>query len=998
MRSDAMARSNLRFILLLIAIGLRSASAGEPPASSELDDLVGQPVTGNTDRFGHPLPVWRKAEIEMEWGFKHGTEQLPFDGSIAATQTGVLGRARPLSGDQCTVMTGDLTWTSPPSDGARRGIVVPVLLTDAVRGPGRTIITVRAASGSFSFQPIDLRRGPILVSELGFFIRSLSPLVIEPSPVAARPAILTTKNLLEDKLDVGGRHPGWGKDTPVVYANPADEPLRLLDGAIMVPPRTVVVHPGADRDVAVGWQSPMTGKVGLRAKVVHGHPGGGDGISWRLVRESGSNREELAQGEIDRDGSQSIPAGPDAGKLAGLSVQQGDGLSLVIGRRGNHFCDTTFVELVITEVGGAGRRWDLAKEVVDDIQRANPHADSLGNPGVWHFLAPAGPTRLPTPQVVRMSLPFDSKATTAREYLDELARHNPKTIRQRVREHPEQTLENAVRSLYGATQLPSIPEPPFPPAMSVEVPDKYLTGLWRNGAWRIIQRCPRIHRDDLPKVLDAGDVTNDCRRVDAKDSQGMYVVRDHPFPPLGCETDRILWALDHLGMHDVARDGISVWLEGQQKDGALTLNSGIERAHGIGALQVLWVMAEHYRLTGDRQWLERELPRLRAAADWILRRRRVTMKKDLTPQELARIEGGTFSPYGLQPKVSMGDGDPSGSRYYYWADSAGYQSVKLLAEAIAELDPALGAQYAAEAAKYQGDILPVLDESIVLSPVVLVRDGTYRSFLPQGFQDRGPLALALPEQANIYSHCGPYHADYVITSAAIEAWLRAGVLSVEDPRVDSHFDVLEDVFFWDHPWFRKRKPDYDPERDWFNFGWAYQSGWERLPDYYLRKDDVPNFLRDWLNRCAVDIHLPDWSFNEHTTFAENDKSHGYAVFLSNFRNMLVMEIDQELWLARATPRAWLEQGKKVSVKNAPTHFGRVAYEVASDVDRGKINAMVELPSRKAPKNVILRFRHPKAVPIQSVTVNGKEWQDFNQDSETIELQGLSGPVAVTARY
>lgn len=53
----------------------------------------------------------------------------------------------------------------------------------------------------------------------------------------------------------------------------------------------------------------------------------------------------------------------------------------------------------------------------------------------------------------------------------------------------------------------------------------------------------------------------------------------------------------------------------------------------------------------------------------------------------------------------MGDGDPSGSRYYYWADSSGYQSVKLFADVVADVDPQLGVHYAAEAEKYRKDIL-----------------------------------------------------------------------------------------------------------------------------------------------------------------------------------------------------------------------------------------------------------------------------------------------------
>jgi hypothetical protein len=90
-------------------------------------------------------------------------------------------------------------------------------------------------------------------------------------------------------------------------------------------------------------------------------------------------------------------------------------------------------------------------------------------------------------------------------------------------------------------------------------------------------------------------------------------------------------------------------------------------------------------------------------------------------------------------------------------------------------------------------------------------------------------------------------------------------------------------------------------------------------------------------------------------------------FLEHFRNLLVMEEGPTLWSARGTPRAWLEAGKRISVQNAPTCFGTVAYEIVSDVDHGKITATIEVPSRKAPAAVQLRFRHPKSAPLKSVT-------------------------------
>lgn len=566
---------------------------------------------------------------------------------------------------------------------------------------------------------------------------------------------------------------------------------------------------------------------------------------------------------------------------------------------------------------------------------------------------------------------------TARDFQKELAAKDLKTIRQRVRELPEQTWEGAMQAIHGKGEFPPPPAVPYDPQMTVEVPDSNLTSLWRIGAWQIMKHC-------------------------GPDALGHYVVPDHPFHPLAIETDRILWALDQMGMHKVAADGMAVWLEHQQFDGRLLLMNYVgERNHAAGAFTIPWVMAEHYRLTGDVEWLKTEEPRLSEAARWILNERRATMKETLSAAEMEGLKAGTWSPYGLQPPVLAGDPDAvRGAVYNFANEGFAYQAVKLLADVIEDVDPQTGKELAAEAENYRHDIRKVLDESLVLSPVVKTQDGRYHSFLPQGFQHRGTAIRALPENVDRYSHCGPYSCDIVHTSAAIEAWLRSGLLAIDDPRIDGHFEVLEDVHLADNPWIRKRTENYDPETQWFSHGgFGYQSGWERVPDYYLVKDDVPNFLRAWLNRCAVDLNLQKgWTFNEHTTFAENDKSHGNAVFLSNFRNMLVMEIDDHLWLARATPRAWLEQGKKILVKNSPTHFGTVAYEIVSDVDHGKITATVEMPSRNPPQSVLLRFRHPKAAPIQSVVVNGKVWTDFDRAKEVIQLLKIQGTVNVEATY
>jgi hypothetical protein len=42
-------------------------------------------------------------------------------------------------------------------------------------------------------------------------------------------------------------------------------------------------------------------------------------------------------------------------------------------------------------------------------------------------------------------------------------------------------------------------------------------------------------------------------------------------------------------------------------------------------------------------------------------------------------------------------------------------------------------------------------------------------------------------------------------------------------------------------------------------------------------------------------------------------------------------------------------------------------------------------------------RHPKAAPIRGVTVDGKEWKDFDAAREVVRLHG-AGSMVVDIRY
>lgn len=116
--------------------------------------------------------------------------------------------------------------------------------------------------------------------------------------------------------------------------------------------------------------------------------------------------------------------------------------------------------------------------------------------------------------------------------------------------------------------------------------------------------------------------------------------------------------------------------------------------------------------------------------------------------------------------------------------------------------------------------------------------------------------------------------------------------------------------------------------------------------------------------------------------------------------MLVFENPDEpvVWLAKATPRVWLDQGKTISVAEAPTRFGNVGYELHSDIEHGKISAVLHLPEgyRAATK---LRLRVPNGKTIHAVTVDGAPWKDFSPEQELVNIpSGRQGKVSVEASY
>jgi hypothetical protein len=568
----------------------------------------------------------------------------------------------------------------------------------------------------------------------------------------------------------------------------------------------------------------------------------------------------------------------------------------------------------------------------------------------------------------------------AREFAAELAAKGLKGIRQRTREHREATTEEAIREITmtkapaGVTELPPMKEVEEP-AMQVRTPEEWWNKAWRKGVYQL------------------------------KKGPGSYW--------FGKEAACPIQAMDLVGLHEKAAGPkhLESWLNVPGIKVESDCLDGDGNFHGFGQAwdsvhanctgYFLSIMGAHYFLSGDKEWFQKHQARMQKAADWLIRQRTEYMKE--VPNR------GQLRSAGLQPPASNSESwGQNAWRFFYMNDRWSCDGILSFGSALSDFDPQKGKAYIEEARRYQEDIRKSVEQTIALTPVQKVLDGTYRSYSPgccyyrRRFESWGWKGVR-------YGYEDQWHLTGLQGSQTLG--------SLRDPRHEGHLEVFQDRFY--HVLFpldrdgrlfvRREKKGLSAEENWFWGGISVQPGWFWLSDDELYRDDVSNFLRllvdtywnatqpgdgeYFLQEVGVDSH---WKIFDH-----NSNSMGW--FIRNFRNLLVMEdLDEEpwrLWLARATPRHWLEQGKKISVKNAPTYFGPLAYEIVSDVDNGKISATVEMPARKAPKEVVLRFRHPKAAPIKAVTVNGKPWTEFNKDKETITLpRGLTGTVTVTAQY
>ena len=256
---------------------------------------------------------------------------------------------------------------------------------------------------------------------------------------------------------------GWGPpQTPNVLANRSREDISFL--TLTVPARGITLHPSPTQEAVAHWRSPLDGKVQIKGRVADVDDVCGNGAAWRVELLSESGTVTLAEGEFDNGGKATFQPKSE------FTVHRGDVVSLLVNSRSkNHSCDTTHVELTLSEVAGKKRTWDLASDVVDRILDANPLADSYGNAATWHFCAtgnnskPAsvlvpGSTLAQWHAAVKEAKPAVETSRLARAVEKLLTESNEEVLAE-----PDRKLRTQVQSWTGPLQWTTLIQPADPP-------------------------------------------------------------------------------------------------------------------------------------------------------------------------------------------------------------------------------------------------------------------------------------------------------------------------------------------------------------------------------------------------------------------------------------------------------------------------------------------------------------------------------------------------------
>ena len=397
--------------------------------------------------------------------------------------------------------------------------------------------------------------------------------------------------------------------------------------------------------------------------------------------------------------------------------------------------------------------------------------------------------------------------------------------------------------------------------------------------------------------------------------------------PNAFEAGIVAVALDQMGYARESADGYRMCVEMQEPDGNWNDAKGWGHLMWGGAGFKAHTIMTHYRLTGDKEYLAKAWPHMVASSRWQERERART-----------RVMRGAERPvtYGLIPRGMgdaglMNDGDLYGVflPHNIWAVYADRLAVEA-AEILGKKDDADELRKIYETARE--DLLRALDRGAI-------REKDYRWIPGVPNKTSGSRWGVL----NALFPCGLLPADHELITGTLR-------------HIESHMS-----------------PGGIP----VHTGWMADGMWvaitlDNVAETHLARgngDPAAKYLYATLNHgTPLYTWCEERGQEPHTTKTSGDRQHLWTpvAVVRAIRDCLVMEQGDGLHLALGTERTWLADGRPVGIADAPTHFGRVSYQLHYDPAAGKVTGEATFAKDSTAKWAVLHVRLPGGLRVTAV--------------------------------
>ena len=372
------------------------------------------------------------------------------------------------------------------------------------------------------------------------------------------------------------------------------------------------------------------------------------------------------------------------------------------------------------------------------------------------------------------------------------------------------------------------------------------------------------------------------------------------------DSSYIIRMYDVSGYHQYAQQDLDFFAGWQLPDGNFVSQGG--QFDGWG--QTLWAYGEHYRITHDKKFAQQVYPSVQRAVAWLQKARE-------------------SDPLHLMPATTPGDNEEVTGHvtgHNFWA-LGGLKNAIILAQAVGNDGDAKAWQQ--EYDSYHAALIKVLDE-------VTSKTGGY---IPPGLegqhgQDWGNMMAIYPEPI-----LEPFDSKVTATLKATRAKYAEGIMTYGDGRFLHHYITMKNT-------------DTEIIRG------EQQTALEELYAMLVHTSST---------HAGFEYAIRPWGTRD---FGLNLSPHGWfaAKFRTTVRNMMVREQGNELHLMSVISPEWVQPGKSITVRRAPTNFGEVNFEWQVPQE-GESTIRLDNHLNYRPEKLVLHV--PWFLEVQEATADGK---------------------------